>query len=107
MTDSAIVVIESNAVPRHDAFVVAEPLQIGAKLLTGDTRGLLDCGTLAGSDWSPTSSPLGDERTVDAYGVSKPLLTPGDLDGPLDGGLLHGPTLALLLIYVNSLARRM
>lgn len=106
MTNSAIVVVESNAVTHDDTLVITEPFNVRAKFFAGDASYCLNGGALSGSYGPAAGGPLRDKGAMDANSLSQALLPSGELGGSLYGGLFHDATLAMLIVDVNSIACR-
>lgn len=78
---------------------------VGAKVVAGDTGGLLDRSDVMSSHGAAPGSPLRHQRRVDLQGIRQGLLATDGSDRSTDWAL-HGRRVASLSIYVNSGADR-
>lgn len=107
MTDLAIVVVELHAVARNHTGFITKPVKIGTELFAGHAGGGLNQWTMRSCYRPAASDPLRDERPMDTDGGSEAFLASHHLDCSLHSGLLHDRTLAMLMLNVNSFARRL
>lgn len=102
-----VLIVESNAVARDHTGFITKPVKIGAELFAGHARGGLNQRTMRSRYRPAASDPLRDEGAMDADGGGEAFLPADGLDCSLHSGLLHDRTLAMLMLNVNSFARRL